>query len=254
MFAKVFAQIFDSSISEDYMVRHIFMDLLVLADQEGIVDMTLTAISRRTNVPPELISRAIERLMENDSTSRSSAEDGRRLGRLDSHRNWGWYIVNWDKYRNMRDEEARKSYFREYQRKRRAGQRAVKDRVLTGVDKSDKVELLNDVTHTEAEADTETKKHIARGTRLSKEFAPSSSHEVIANERHLSLSAELASFRDHFTSAPGQRGVKLDWDATFRNWLRSSRNVVSNGFKPTTTPDLIPIDPETGKPLVLRRT
>ena len=161
MFAKVFAQIFDSSISEDYMVRHIFMDLLVLADQEGIVDMTITAISRRTNVPPEIISRAIERLMENDSTSRSDAEEGRRLGRLDSHRNWGWYIVNWDKYRNMRDEEARKSYFREYQRKRRAEQRAVKDRVLTGVDKSDKVELLNDVTHTEAEADTEKDKNKA---------------------------------------------------------------------------------------------
>ena len=28
VFAKIFAQIFDSSIAGDYMVRHIFMDLL----------------------------------------------------------------------------------------------------------------------------------------------------------------------------------------------------------------------------------
>ena len=31
---------------------------------------------------------------------------------------------------------------------------------------------------------------------------------------------ELAKFRDHWKAAPGQRGVKLDWDATWRNWLR----------------------------------
>lgn len=29
-----------------------------------------------------------------------------------------------------------------------------------------------------------------------------------------------ASFRDHFKAAPGQKGVKLDWSATWRNWMR----------------------------------
>jgi hypothetical protein len=28
------------------------------------------------------------------------------------------------------------------------------------------------------------------------------------------------SFRDHWKSVPGSRGVKLDWDATWRNWVR----------------------------------
>ena len=27
-------------------------------------------------------------------------------------------------------------------------------------------------------------------------------------------------FRDHWRSIPGSRGVKLDWDATWRNWVR----------------------------------
>ena len=30
----------------------------------------------------------------------------------------------------------------------------------------------------------------------------------------------LDSFRDYWTAQPGQKGVKLDWDATWRNWVR----------------------------------
>ena len=29
-----------------------------------------------------------------------------------------------------------------------------------------------------------------------------------------------AKFRDHWISQPGQRGVKVDWLATWRNWCR----------------------------------
>jgi hypothetical protein len=47
VFAKIFGQIFDSSIAEDYNCRRMFMDLLVLADSDGVVDMTQEAIARR---------------------------------------------------------------------------------------------------------------------------------------------------------------------------------------------------------------
>lgn len=29
------------------------------------------------------------------------------------------------------------------------------------------------------------------------------------------------SFRDYWHAAPGQKGVKLDWSATWRNWIRT---------------------------------
>ena len=32
---------------------------------------------------------------------------------------------------------------------------------------------------------------------------------------------EAAKFRDHWHSKPGKDGVKLDWEATWRNWMRS---------------------------------
>lgn len=121
VFAKIFAQIFDSSISADYVVRHVFMDLLVLADRDGVVDMTLDAIARRTNVPKKIVAHCITELSKEDSDSRSHQENGRRLIPLDSHRAWGWQIVNYEHYRQIRDEESRKAYFRDYKRKYRAG-------------------------------------------------------------------------------------------------------------------------------------
>lgn len=120
MFAKVYTQIFDSSIAENYTVRHVFMDLLVLADSEGVVDMTTHAISRRTNVPVEIVRDAMHTLSEPDPESRSPDEDGRRIALVDPHREWGWRIINYDHYRKLRDEEGRRAYHRDYMKKYRS--------------------------------------------------------------------------------------------------------------------------------------
>jgi hypothetical protein len=120
MYAKVFAQIYDSSIAEDYLVRWVFTDLLVLADKEGIVDMTIAAIARRTNVPQEIVGSAIGKLIQPDESSRSHAEDGRRLVLLDPLRSWGWQIVNYKTYAAIRNEDGRRDYMRNYMQKRRS--------------------------------------------------------------------------------------------------------------------------------------
>jgi hypothetical protein len=119
MYSKVFQQIFESSISEDHVVRHVFMDLLVLADRHGEVDMTPMAISRRTNVPIGIVSRALHALSQPDPHSRTQIEEGRRIALLDSHRDWGWRIVNFHHYNAMRNEDARREYFRDYKRRYR---------------------------------------------------------------------------------------------------------------------------------------
>jgi hypothetical protein len=132
MFAKVFGQIFDSSIAEDYNCRRMFMDLLVLADSTGAVDMTHEAISRRTNVPVDEVVKYVKDLCQPDTKSRSKLEEGKRLVPLDSNRDWGWKIVNYVHYRKIRDEAARREYFRDKQREhRKKNKRGVKDIVLT---------------------------------------------------------------------------------------------------------------------------
>jgi hypothetical protein len=105
MFTKIFSRIFDSSIAEDPHIRHMFMDLLVLADQDGIVDMTPGAIAARTRLPKDDVQRWIEALEAPDPESRSPEEDGRRLIKLDPSRPWGWRIVNFRRYRESASRE-----------------------------------------------------------------------------------------------------------------------------------------------------
>jgi len=119
MFAKIFTQIFDSSIAENYEVRHVFEDLLKLADIDGVVDMTVEAIARRTNVPLEKVRHGIEELMKPDEQSRTKLHEGRRLVPLDSGREWGWIVVNYEHYRKIQDEETRRLYFRDAKRRQR---------------------------------------------------------------------------------------------------------------------------------------
>lgn len=126
MFTKVFEQIFDSSIAEDYRIRHVFTDLLVLADSKGHVDKTPEAIARQTNVPLEIVKMALQALESPDERSRSKAEDGRRIVRLDQHRDWGWRIVNYVHYRNMRTEASRRDYWRNYKAEQRRKRKKVK--------------------------------------------------------------------------------------------------------------------------------
>lgn len=123
MFAKVFNQIFDSSIAEDYTSRHVFIDLLILADKDGVVDKTQEAIARITNAPLKVVTQAIEVLSKPDRKSRTKDEDGRRLVLIDKHRDWGWRIVNYQKYRDIHNEEARRAANRTYKRDQRARER-----------------------------------------------------------------------------------------------------------------------------------
>lgn len=103
LYARVFVQILDSSIAEDYMLRHVFEDFFKLVDHRtGIVDMTRPALARRLNIPIEVLNEQVSKLEAPDPHSRDEDFDGRRIERLDEHRDWGWKILNWEKYDAIR--------------------------------------------------------------------------------------------------------------------------------------------------------
>src|SRR5581483_626096 len=105
MYAKIFRQIYDSTVSDDWRVRTVFMHMLVLADRNGVVDMTPEAISRVTGIPLDMIEYGIEELQKPDGKSRSFAEEGRRIVLLcPEERTWGWRVVNYRTYRMMGDD------------------------------------------------------------------------------------------------------------------------------------------------------
>lgn len=66
-----------------------------------------------------------------------------------------------------------------------------------------------------------------RGSRLPPDWQPSAELLAFAASRGWGgarLADELDNFRDYWHAAPGAKGVKLDWDATFRTWIRKARN------------------------------
>lgn len=108
MFVKIFTQMLDSSIVETPEVRFTFMDMLLLCDVNGVVDMTHEAFARRTNRPIEIIRSTISELEKPDPRSRTPDAGGARLQRLDAHRDWGWFIVNYERFRKIASDEQRR--------------------------------------------------------------------------------------------------------------------------------------------------
>ena len=121
MYAKIFRQVFDSSLADNPEAMRVFIYMCVLADQDGVVDMTSRSISQTTRIPLDEIERQIRNLMQPDPTSRSPKEKGARLVLVDPHnRDWGWRIVNFKHYGSLQSEQDRRSHFRGKRRCRRS--------------------------------------------------------------------------------------------------------------------------------------
>lgn len=78
-----------------------------------------------------------------------------------------------------------------------------------------------------------------RGSRLKPTWTPALNTEewVAHNFPAVDYAGQLDAFRDYWTAKPGKDGCKLDWDATFRNWIRNSRQTTRAG--PTAKPKTV---------------
>lgn len=121
MYGKLFAQMYDGTLGTEgpWEALVTFQQMIILADQDGVVDMTAEALSRRTTIPLRVIKKGLQALEAPDSGSRSPDEGGRRILRLSESRDWGWRLVNHTKYRAIRTTEERRQYQREYWHKRK---------------------------------------------------------------------------------------------------------------------------------------
>lgn len=154
MYAKLFTSIYQGTLRGNSHGLLVFTNLLAHADMEGRVDIHPRAISEEVGLTVEEVKQALLVLESPDDESRSPEEQGRRIVRLDEHRAWGWIVVNYVKYRSIRNEDDRREQNRRSQAAWRAKQ---KDKVLT----------ISSVSHgkppsahTEAEADTEAEKEV----------------------------------------------------------------------------------------------
>lgn len=159
---KLFHSITNSTIwGEDSDTRVVWVTMLAMADRNGYVGASLTGLAREAVVPLESAERALAKFLAPDPYSRSQEHEGRRIAVADR----GWVILNYGRFRDMRDEEAR----REYERKRKREQRRPK-----GMSRNvpDVPECPTMSAQAEAEAVTDTEpNHPALPTTLSDDEA-----------------------------------------------------------------------------------
>lgn len=152
-FAKVFEAILDSSINdEDVAVRWLWITLLVKSNKYGQVQSTLTALARAANISREDTDRGMKILMSPDQNSTSEEEEGRRVINLGPNL---WQLVNFAKYRNLRDEEAEREKVRERVRKHRERKKAAD----TVTECNENETKCNDIAEAEAYSDAEAEPH-----------------------------------------------------------------------------------------------
>jgi hypothetical protein len=71
-----------------------------------------------------------------------------------------------------------------------------------------------------------------RGERLSLETLPDDWRRFCLDERpRLNADRVFARFRDYWIAQPGAKGRKLDWSATWRNWVRNENEGGSNATR-----------------------
>ena len=214
MYGKIFHSIYDGTLADDWRALITFQQLIVLSDADGIVDMTIQSISRRTGIPLEYLEHGIKVLTDIDPNSRTPDEEGRRLLPINPEREWGWQIVNHKHYRDLRTSDDRREYMRNYMREKRSKQKLTKDN-----ESKQLTQLANKDTNT----NTNTSNN-----KGAKKFKKPTLQEVeqYCSERQNNINAQQ--FIDHYESNGWMRGkTKIkDWKACVRTWEnnRSSNN------------------------------
>lgn len=152
MYGKIFDSIYDGTLAEDWRALITFQQMIVLCDADGVIDMTPSAISRRTGIPIEHIKAGIQILESPDPYTRTEGEEGRRIKLLEDHRPWGWYVVNHEKYKSLQDADTVRAQNRERKRRQRekAGSSHASSRDVTDGHASSR--------HTNTDTDTDINK------------------------------------------------------------------------------------------------
>lgn len=107
MYCKLFASLYQGTLRGRSNEILVFTNLLAHTGKDGTVDKHFRAIAEETGLSMDDVKAAIEVLESPDEESRSAAENGARIVRMDEHRVWGWRVVNYGKYRAIRSEEDR---------------------------------------------------------------------------------------------------------------------------------------------------
>ena len=127
-FTKLFSSITESTVwCESSDTRIVWIGMLAMADKYGRVWGSIPGLANRCRVSVDATRAAIKSFLSPDPDSRTKEHEGKRIREIDG----GWLLLNHGKYRDIRDEEERRAYKAEHERKRRAKKQKSPARVLS---------------------------------------------------------------------------------------------------------------------------
>ena len=222
-FGKVFAGLYEGSmLGAGVHVFALWPYCISRSDAHGRVEVNprLAAVILGCSIPE--VEAALDYLLRPDPESRSKEEDGRRLVRVGQ---FAYRIVNYMKYRDIRDAESRREYQREWVKEKRTGRRP-----STHVDSR---HVSTKSTQAEAEAEAEAEAHGGNGgapppvppPRKTARFVPPSVDEVRAEITRRSLPIDPEAFVAHYQAngwVQGRGKPVKDWRACLTTWTKNA--------------------------------
>lgn len=215
-YTPAFDTIYTGTLYGKWPTAAVWASLIPLIDSKGEINLSPEAISGMTGWPLELLVKGLAALEEPDPRSRSKAEDGRRLVRLDPDRDWGWRVVNHGIYREKArlmaksQREVESGSNKERMGDRRSPPETAGDRQPPPGTASDP--LSNSDTNTGKKARTK------RASRVPADFLPDLDY-ARSQLPDIDAEREAQRFRDWEFKTP-----RSDWAAVWRNWIEHCRD------------------------------
>lgn len=161
-YSKLFSTMWGGSLYGRFEASAVFMVVLSLCDHNGVLDMTPEAIAGTTGWPIDFLIKGLDELSAPDTRSRTPTEEGRRILKLDEHRDWGWRVTNYAWYRDQMRSVERREYLTNKKREQR-----LRDK-LNGVNNGQQQsnsQPSQPITDTDTDTDTEADTDL-RGTNV----------------------------------------------------------------------------------------
>ena len=164
------------------------------------------------------VSRGLARLSEAHLVSRYTVENRPFL-----------HIVTWSRHQRV-DKAAKSRYPLPDAHSRESRETVARDpgkKSLGEGEKGRRGEDIGTVSKSAATlgAATASPSHTRRGHRLPDSWIPSdtdANRKLVTGKSTTWVQGQLDKFGDYWRAISGQKGNKLDWDATWRNWVRNA--------------------------------
>lgn len=221
-FTKLFSNITKSTVwCEPHTTLRVWITMLADCDRNGCVYAAVPGLANLARVTVEECEAALQTFLEPDSYSRTPDNEGRRIEAIPG----GWKLLNYELYRERRDDAARREQNRDAQQRHRERQQASAG-LLTDDDKpKESAQGRGQRAEGIQDQEQEPKEQVrSRGSRLPTDWQPTEVEIQWAKGRRpdLDINEEIEKFRDHWTSMAGKAGVRTGWSGTWRTWIRNA--------------------------------